>query len=519
LKSADHRLAYANGLHRNSTVQRNDGIALSFIEIEERRRVFWSIYYLDTFLSLLLGRPPSISDSDLDAEPPESIQDSRITADTILPEAMEAETEQYLYGSLRTLCLQLRKIYDELYSTSSSKGQTQSTLIASITSLDEDLANWRANLPAEHMPFQSGADTQNLVHVPSEKAYFSLAYYFCLCLVHRPALVQLLQATNEDIPPQRSPRRGKSPARTVNPRLTGSTGFEQNADRCVIAARDLLHLIHSGSVFVHNQLSYLHCSADLMVFRLLPPCTITAGSIIVDNLVREPHGTAAEDDLRLLQNVKQAIEASIDNALARPLIDALNELERIALRALRPDAPPQLAQIPETQSPAFFPPGPSSQSWHLYTPQDEAYVAGPIGYEMPYQEQTATSSALYQQPTSVMSSYAQTQSQLSYPFQPAQSSATTMSHMSQHMPSPPTIIQHPHDIHSPYQQTSLPWGQNSNTGLTHPIMQPPSQQQYPYPGQQWISNVPNPSPQSPTRPHRGGHKKSPSRSSRGRGAR
>ena len=435
---------------------------------------------------------------------------------------MEAQTEEYLHGSLRTLCLQIRKIYDELYSTSSSKGQTQSTLIASITALDDDLANWRANLPAGHMPFHSGEDTQNLVHVPPEKAYFSLAYYFCQCLVHRPALVQLLQTTQEDITPQRSPRRGRSPARTVNPRLTGNTGFEQNADRCVIAARDLLHLVLSGSIFVHNQLSYLHCSADLMVFRLLPPCTITAGSIIVDNLIRDPHADSAEEDLRLLQNVKQAIEASIDNALARPLIDALGELERIALRAVRPDAPPQLTRIPESQSQVFFPPGPStSQPWQLYAPPDEtSYVAGPIGYDMPFPEQTATSTSLYPQQTSVMPSYTQPQPQLSYTFQPTPSTGTTMPHMGQHMPSSPTIIQHPHDLHSSYHQpTSLQWGQNSNTGLTHPIMQPPSQQQYPYSSPPWISNVPNPPPQSPTRTPRGGHKKSPSRSSRGRGAR
>lgn len=471
-----------------------------------------------------MGRPSSISDSDLDAELPESIQDSRLTDEGTLPEAMEAQTEEYLHKSLRSLCLQLRKIYDELYSPNSQKGQTQSILIATIAALDDDLANWRANLPAEHMPFHSTEDTQNLVHIPPEKAYFSLAYYFSLCLIHRPALVQLLQTTPEDITPQRSPRRGRSPARTVNPRLTASSEFEQPADRCVIAARDLLHLVLSGSIFVPNQLSYFYCSADLMVFRLLPPCTITAGSIIVDNLIRQPHSNSTDDDLRLLQSVKQAIEASVDRALARPLIDALNELERIAVRALRPDATPQLSRIPETQSPVFFPPGPStSQSWHSYTPPAElSFVAGPIDYGMPFPEPPTSSSGLYQQQstTPILQPYAQSHPQLQYQFPPAETSTTSLPHVGQHMTSPATIIQHPQDIHSPYQQTtSLQWGQNSNTGLTHPIIQPPSQQQYPYPSQQWISNVSNPPPPSPTRTTRGGHKKSPSRSSRGRGQR
>ena len=518
--STNRSLAYANGLHRNSTVQKPDGIALSLIEIEERRRTFWSIYYLDTFLSLIFGRPPSISETDIDAELPQSVKDSLITADVILPEAMEAEREIYLYDSLRTLCVQLRKIYDELYSASASNGQTESTLIASITVLQNDLKNWRGSLPPEHMPLLSGQDSHNFVHLPPEKAYLSLGYYCSLCLILRPALVQLLRTTSEEITPQRSPRRGKSPARTINPSLTRSSEFEQYADQCVTAARDLLHLVLSGSVFVPNQLSYLHCSADLMVFRLVPPCTITSASIIVDNLIRQPHEDSAEEDLHLLQNVRQAIEASIDNALARPLLVSLNELERVALYAIRRDTP-QLSRIPESQTHLYFPPGPStSQPWQSYGTDN--FVAGPLAYGMQFQEGAAPSSGLYQeQLTPVMQSYASTHQQIQYQFTSPETAGTSMPHLGPHTASSASIIQHPQDIQSSYPQTTtLQWGQNSTTGLSHPIMQPPSQQQqYPYPGPSWAPNVPNPPPQSPTRTTRGGHKKTPSRSARGRGAR
>ena len=437
---------------------------------------------------------------------------------------MEAQREEYLHGSLRSLCLQLRKIYDELYSATSQKGQTQSALLASITALDDDLANWRGNLPAAHMPFLSPEETQNIVHVPAERAYFSLAYYFSVCLVHRPALVQLLQATPEDIAPQRSPRHGKSPARTVNlARVTGSSGLEQPADRCVIAARDLLRLVLSGSILEPNQLSYLHCSADLMVSRLLPPCTITAGSIIVDNLIRDPQANSTVEDLQLLRAVRQTIEASVDRALSRSLINTLNELERIAVHAIQREAPSQLSRIPDTQSPVFYASEPStSQPWtHSYaTPNDLSFVAAPMGYGISFQQQTPSSSGLYQQqaPNPAMQSYAQPPPELHYQFQPAESTGPSLAqHVRQHIASPPTIIQHPQDIHSSYQP--MPWGQNSSTGLGHSILQPPSQQQYSYPGQQWISNISNPPPPSPTRSTRGGHKKSPSRSSRGRGQR
>ncbi|WWD03163.1 hypothetical protein V865_001210 [Kwoniella europaea PYCC6329] len=63
------RLCVGMGLHRNAA-----GWAvrtLSKYEIEMRKRVFWSCYILDRMISLLLGRPPGISDDDVDVDLPE----------------------------------------------------------------------------------------------------------------------------------------------------------------------------------------------------------------------------------------------------------------------------------------------------------------------------------------------------------------------------------------------------------------------------------------------------------------
>ncbi|WVW84315.1 hypothetical protein I302_106349 [Kwoniella bestiolae CBS 10118] len=63
------RLCIGMGLHRNAA-----GWALrtlSKYDIEMRKRVFWSCYILDRMMCLLLGRPPGISDNDVDVDLPE----------------------------------------------------------------------------------------------------------------------------------------------------------------------------------------------------------------------------------------------------------------------------------------------------------------------------------------------------------------------------------------------------------------------------------------------------------------
>ena len=259
------RLLYANGLHRNSNVLQHDGSPLNVVEIEERRRTFWAIYYLETILSFILGRPPTISESDIDVEMPLAIPDSRITVNAILPEEIEAQTDEYLYAPLRTFCEQLRKIFHDLYGPHASKDRQPPDLANSIGSVGGDLVGWRASLLAEHRPFKSAEDPANFVGAPPEQLYFSLAYYFCQCMIHRPALVEAVQRPTEirnEEAPQRSPRRGKSPVKQyINPRAhlvtTLNEDLEGYSGRAVIAARDVLNLIRSGSISATNQSSYL----------------------------------------------------------------------------------------------------------------------------------------------------------------------------------------------------------------------------------------------------------------------
>src|SRR6478752_1376479 len=66
------RLALALGLHRSRNA-RSD--SMSRVEIECRRRTFWSAYSLDNYLSAALGRPRTFHDRDIDQKLPSCVDD------------------------------------------------------------------------------------------------------------------------------------------------------------------------------------------------------------------------------------------------------------------------------------------------------------------------------------------------------------------------------------------------------------------------------------------------------------
>ena len=75
------RLALAIGLNRTGPADRSHGYPP--IELECRRRTFWSAYCLDNYLSVALGRPRIFHDDDIDQEIPSCLDDGDIHIDHI----------------------------------------------------------------------------------------------------------------------------------------------------------------------------------------------------------------------------------------------------------------------------------------------------------------------------------------------------------------------------------------------------------------------------------------------------
>jgi hypothetical protein len=72
------QLILALGLHRKGYTH-SSVIASERVEIECRKRIFWSAYTLDRYLSVILGRPRTFRDEDIDQTMPERVNDTDLT--------------------------------------------------------------------------------------------------------------------------------------------------------------------------------------------------------------------------------------------------------------------------------------------------------------------------------------------------------------------------------------------------------------------------------------------------------
>jgi Fungal specific transcription factor domain len=236
-------LAYGIGLHREFNLRTQDSRAQNIIEVEERRRIFWSIFYLDSILSLVVGRPFTISGLDVDAEPPMSVDDGRITQEGIIPEDIggeQDEREEYLHEYMQTLSETFRQIYEGLYDARTSKNRLRWEMSEMIQALSEDLSKWRVGVPSALMPFLPGEASSSFATSAPPKIFSTFAYYYASCLILRPALVEVTRSIN--VSWEKTEDSGAGGPRTELKSL------RESADRCVIAGRDLFALILAAPV-------------------------------------------------------------------------------------------------------------------------------------------------------------------------------------------------------------------------------------------------------------------------------
>jgi len=145
------------GLHRNLTGTFNP------IERETRRRVFWIVRKMDTYVSALLGFPRMLSDDDIDQELPIEVDDEYITKDAVLP-MPEGTTSLYAASNAHTRLMGiLAKVIKYIYPTKgleqSVQGSATSSYVIShvkIREIERDLADWLDKLPMALRPGGEG---------------------------------------------------------------------------------------------------------------------------------------------------------------------------------------------------------------------------------------------------------------------------------------------------------------------------------------------------------------------------
>ena len=183
------RSAIRMGMHRS--------ISRSFnpIELETRRRVFWTIRKMDIYVGALLGLPKMLSEEDIDQDLPQEVDDEFITAEKILPMPIGRVSRIAAANAHTRLLKILQKVVRYIYPIKglahkgNQSNQTYVVSHAKIREIERDLQEWMETLS---MSLRPGGD------VPKELArvqqLLRVAYAHVQMMLYRPFLHYVSQS-------------------------------------------------------------------------------------------------------------------------------------------------------------------------------------------------------------------------------------------------------------------------------------------------------------------------------------
>lgn len=138
-------LCFELGLHRSPQKYVLPGSTQNFIEMELRKRIFWSILTLEVSLSARLGRPMAIREADYDVEYPERIDDEYITESGILKR--EESTDDCAFDVAIEM-FKFTALYIEVLATLYAPARpSREKYVALVQDLEAKLMKWRDQTP------------------------------------------------------------------------------------------------------------------------------------------------------------------------------------------------------------------------------------------------------------------------------------------------------------------------------------------------------------------------------------
>ncbi|KAI1773936.1 fungal-specific transcription factor domain-containing protein [Hypoxylon cercidicola] len=176
------KLCIELGLHRRSWRQQPS------VEGEMNKRRFWTAYFLDRDISIALGRPPSISDRDIDAELPLDINEDTIDEEIIRQASMHVSNIPVNPPNTLTSFIhrtRLKQIESEIQHDVYRVDRPNDASDATINSFLDRLNAWKDAIPYE---------TAHYVH-RQEDAYegaelYTLHYHRCVRFLLYPQLAK-----------------------------------------------------------------------------------------------------------------------------------------------------------------------------------------------------------------------------------------------------------------------------------------------------------------------------------------
>ncbi|PUU80439.1 fungal-specific transcription factor domain-domain-containing protein, partial [Tuber borchii] len=181
------------GLHRSLPEARFDPI-----ERETRKRIFWTVRKMDTYVGALLGLPKGIADEDIDQEMPAEVDDEFITKDAILPQpdgVMPMILAANAHCNLLKIMAKMVKYIYPLKGVEASVTGKRSNYSVSSSKLGEiecDLQAWLEKLPMQLRP---GGDTPK--ELQKVQYLLKMAFAHVQMMLYRPFLHYISRPKNE----------------------------------------------------------------------------------------------------------------------------------------------------------------------------------------------------------------------------------------------------------------------------------------------------------------------------------
>ncbi|KAK9235565.1 fungal-specific transcription factor domain-containing protein [Lipomyces kononenkoae] len=191
LLGATIKIAQAMGLHREPSRGSSD-------EIEERKRVWWTIYTWDRFASVTYGRPLGINDNDCNVTMPSDVYErarpGTADDDTVICYSAYQRQLNMLYAIVSPL---IETIFG-VRSTGTSKRNSETDYSTSLQKISHQLGLWRAQVPPNLLfnfdqDIEPEASLRRRAHQLQALA-LQLTYDNILIILHRPVLVQQIDS-------------------------------------------------------------------------------------------------------------------------------------------------------------------------------------------------------------------------------------------------------------------------------------------------------------------------------------
>ncbi|TKX23554.1 fungal specific transcription factor domain-containing protein 32 [Elsinoe australis] len=176
------RGAIRMGLHRSLPQKR-----FNPLELEMRKRVFWTIRKLDVYIGAMLGLPQSLSEEDIDQDDPAEVDDEFITEEGIKAMPPGTVTVMTAFNKHTKLQKILTKIVQKVYpihvaSADGPMGKSYAVSFATIKEIEREMEEWKASLPQGLDPSHDNPKLQRA------QQSLRVTYAFNQVLLYRPFL-------------------------------------------------------------------------------------------------------------------------------------------------------------------------------------------------------------------------------------------------------------------------------------------------------------------------------------------